>query len=369
VSYSAAQEIFPGIGKPDQAFGTIADSFMMGGGGEPANEDTYSVLKGKSILDIVRGDLETLERYDMSMSDRQKLEAWKALLTGTIDGPVRAAMCDASVAELLGLTNENLSKAGGGSGLGGDAVTAEVTATLDAADIYSNVAALAALCDSNRVIFLKYPGNYVFRGLGLNTENHSISHRVGSANMGGTCVSGVNDQIMTIDRYYTEKFAKLVGTLDSLPEGEGTLLDNCAAVWFQEMSDGNAHNLNNLPIVQAGSCGGYFKTGQAINVEDGDPDLSKGNSEAQCKNGGEIPFDQVTASASPANVANAPINKYFCNLMNAIGVKAGADGFPAEGGSAEVTHFGMYDKTEDFIGGGTNPATIHDPGEFTDLKA
>ena len=35
------------------------------------------------------------------------------------------------------------------------------------------------------------------------------------------------------------------------------------------MSDGNSHNLNNLPILQAGSCGGYFKTGQAVNVENG----------------------------------------------------------------------------------------------------
>jgi hypothetical protein len=29
----------------------------------------------------------------------------------------------------------------------------------------------------------------------------------------------------------------------------------------------------------------------------------------------------------------------------------------------------MYDKTQDFIGGGTNPPTIHSPGEFTELKA
>ena len=42
------------------------------------------------------------------------------------------------------------------------------------------------------------------------------------------------------------------------------LLDNSAAVWFNEMSDGNAHNMNNVPILQAGSAGGYFKTGRRI---------------------------------------------------------------------------------------------------------
>jgi hypothetical protein len=200
----------------------------------------------------------------------------------------------------------------------------------------------------------------------LELENHGISHRIGDANMGGTCVAGVNDMIVTMDTYYAQKFAYLVGQLDSIAEGDGTLLDNTATVWFQEMSDGNAHNLNNLPIVHAGSCGGYFKTGQAVNVEDGDPNFTRGNSEGGCANGGTV---DATSTGTEKQLGNAPINKYFCNLMNAIGVKAGADGFPAVGGTQEVTHYGMYDKTEDFASGGSNPATINSPGGFEELKA
>ena len=37
--------------------------------------------------------------------------------------------------------------------------------------------------------------------------------------------------------------------------------------------------------------------------------------------------------------------------MNAMGVKAGADGYPAKGGTAAVMKFGYSDKTEDFAGG------------------
>lgn len=37
--------------------------------------------------------------------------------------------------------------------------------------------------------------------------------------------------------------------------------------------------------------------------------------------------------------ANAPINKYHCNLMNAIGVKADASGFPTERATQEVTRY------------------------------
>ena len=55
-------------------------------------------------------------------------------------------------------------------------------------------------------------------------------------------MEGVNDMILTIDRYHAQKFAYLVQQLDLIDEGDGTLLDNCAAVWFQQFSDGMATN-------------------------------------------------------------------------------------------------------------------------------
>ena len=63
------------------------------------------------------------------------------------------------------------------------------------------------------------------------------------------------------------QFAKLVGILNSVTEGGGALLDNTATMWLQELSDGAAHNLNNLPIIIAGSAGGYLKQGQVVNVD------------------------------------------------------------------------------------------------------
>jgi hypothetical protein len=142
------------------------------------------------------------------------------------------------------------------------------------------------------------------------------------------------------------------------------------------MSDGLAHNLNNLPIMQAGSCGGYFKTGWTVNVDTADtglPSLTQGNSESQCTDGGSTGLvDGVhQATGTPAGIASAPINKYFCNLMNALGVKGDADGFPDKGGTGPVTRFGYSDRTTDFCGGlGAIPgAAIHDPGEYAALKA
>jgi hypothetical protein len=101
--------------------------------------------------------------------------------------------------------------------------------------------------------------------------------------------------------------------------------------------------------------------------------LTQGNSTGECTDGGPNDtvdgIDQVTGT--DPSLANAPINKYFCNLMNALGVKAGADGFPAVGGFAPVTNFGYSDRTQDFCGGAgaVAGATIHDPGEYAEFKA
>ena len=363
ISYSASEVLFSGLGSPAAVFSALTGLFAEG---EPMSRDSYLALRGQSVIDMVKDDLETLERHDMSQSDTRKLAAWKELLYET--GTVVTTACQAGFATTLGLTEENLYA---WQNLAVDKLSSKLTDSMDGADLFSNLAVLSALCDPSRPIFLKYPANYRFTGLGLTIDSDSASARIGAAGISGTCYPGVNDMILTLDRYYAQKFAHLVRQLDAIDEGDGTVLDNSAAVWFQQYSDGAAMNMNNMPIIHAGSCGGYFKTGHAVNVDGGAPDLSRGNSEAVCAVGGAgvVDVDNMKQWGTPVEFGNAPINKYYCNLMNAIGVRAGSDGFPAVGGMEEVTHFGMYDDTRDFVSGGKNPPTINNPGEFLELRA
>jgi hypothetical protein len=364
ISYSAAKKLFAGLTSPKQLYAQLTGLFKAD---EPLSPDSYRAARGKSILDLVQHDLAALSRLDMSRSDKLKLDAWKELLHQT-QPVLTSAQCSAHSGEIVGATDANIAALK--STASTDLLTTQLNDSLDGADLYSAVTVLSAACNFNPVIVLKYPSNWVFKGLGLSQESHSLSHRLPDASMVGNCVDGALDKLHTIDKYYAKKFAKLVQMLDDIQEGDQTLLDHSAAVWFQEMSDGAAHNLNNLPIIQAGGLSGYFKTGWTINVEDGSASLPRGNSEAACTPETSTKIDGTTQStATPATIANAPINKYYCNLMNALGVKAGADGFPLKDGTAEVTHFGMYDKTEDFVGGGTNPPMIRDPGAFEALKA
>ncbi|HEV8551085.1 MAG TPA: DUF1552 domain-containing protein [Polyangiaceae bacterium] len=366
VSYSAATTAYPGLGTPAQVFSLLTGLFAGGS----LSPDSYQVARGKSVLDVVKDDLESLERFDMSQADRQKLEAWKQLVSETTQPPVMGPLCTTDFAASLGVT-QAVVDANSASDLGTDFMATTLAGTsFDGADLFSNLAAMAAVCNMSSVMLLKYPQSYVFKSLGITTDSASLAHRIGNAGLSGQCMSGAIDMLLTVDEFYARKFAYLVDVLSRIPEGEGNVLDNAAVVWCQEQSDGLAENLNNIPIVQAGSLGGAFKTGAAVNVWDGSPDLSRGNSEYYCVDGASDMVDGISQnSGTDPALANAPINKYFCNLMNAMGVKAGPDGFPLQGGQEQVTHYGMYDRTEDFIGGGSNPPQITDPGEFTQLRA
>jgi len=366
ISYSDAGKPHPLL-TPQQAFSSLTGLFQNG---PPLSPDSYQAARGQSIIDLVKGDLDSLKRIDMSASDKMKLEAWTQLLHDTGRTIVGAAQCDRSFASALGATQAN-ADAWGSNPDGTDILMATIEgSTVEGADLSTAIAVLAAVCQQNPVIFLKYPQDFVFKGLGLQTSNMQLASRIENSPLTGSCDSGVIDALLTIDDYYVRRFAKLLEMLDGFDEGDGKLLDHTAAVWFQEFSDGCARNLNNMPIIQAGSAGGYFKTGWAVNVDDGSPTLSNGNSEFYCAPGAPTEVDALSqATGTDPTLANAPINKYYCNLMNALGVKAGADGFPLERGTEEVSRFGRYDKTEDFIGGTVNPPLIHDPGEFDALKA
>lgn len=364
ISYSAAETIFPAV-TAAQAFSNLTGLFSSG---SPMNADTWAVSKGKAITDIVKDDLSRLMARDMSKADKEKLQAWMEL-ANQVGGVIASAQCNQDLATTLGASNKPA------TGMG-DALTRKVKDGMDNADLYLAIAALAAACNSNPVIFLKFPGNFVFSGLGINADSHNQSHRLDNAGMQGACVPNAVQNLLKIDGYYAQKFANLVKYLDGLREGDGTVLDHSVAVWMNEMSDGNAHNLNNSPIVQAGSAGGFFKTGRVVNLDKDSgatPTQMLGRSLSQCVDGAPQTSDGVSqATGTEAKYGNAPVNKYFCNLMNAMGLKADAAGFPAKDGPAsEVTHYGYSDKTEDFAGGkgAVAGATIHSPGQFSELKA
>jgi len=366
ISYRAAETLFDPVSASD-AFSKLTGLLDPGAS---MNGDTYALVRGKAVTDLVKDDLSSLARKDMSKSDKDKLAAWMDLTNDL--GKVVAGQCNQALVDKLGAANSRNTTASTGT----DVITRRINDSMDNADLYAAIAALTAACNANPVILLKYPINFTFSGLGINNDSDNLAHRVDSASMSGPCSEGVIDKLLKLDSYYAQKFANLVGMLNSIPEGDGALLDNTITLWLTECSDGCARNLNNATIIQAGSGGGYFKTGKLIDLDPGTgatAEIMLGRSLSQCTEGTDMMVDAISqGTGTDAKYGNAPVNKYFCNIMNAMGMKADDDGFPSPTGSnPEVTHFGYSDLTTEFCGGkGAVPdARIHSPGAFDALKA
>ncbi len=66
-----------------------------------------------------------------------------------------------------------------------------------------------------------------------------------------------------IGTWQMQQFAYLLEQLDGIEESNGsTLLDNVLAYFSSEISDGDRHNHDDLPVLLAGLGGGYAPAGQ-----------------------------------------------------------------------------------------------------------
>lgn len=73
-----------------------------------------------------------------------------------------------------------------------------------------------------------------------------------------------DQEVAQIDRFHVAQFAYLVDRLRQIPEGEGTLLDQCGLIMGSGIGDGATHSYKQLPLVTAGSLGGTWSTGQHV---------------------------------------------------------------------------------------------------------
>lgn len=333
LSYSA-----PGVPQPPEVNPRTAFASLGGTLDAPRGTLEHLQRRRKSVLDAVREDLNNYRRLPMSAADKSKLETWLELLRES-ELVAQKPECNP---DNVGITEEDLNTASTEPSL--------ATSFTLGGDTMIRLIALNLLCDTNRSAVLSFPSYAKFDWDGIHHEydHDGLAHRSGTFAVGGPCLPGVLEMLAQIDAWYAAKFTKLVSLLDSLPEGDGSLLDNTATVWLQEFSDGGVMNFNNMPIVIAGSAGGYLKQGQAVNVEG--TEIGTGNSEASCGPGG----DGVSHPNTGSTGGNVPINKLYVTLLNALGCTA-PDGGP-------VTQFGQFD-------GAVAEDGITDPGELSALKA
>lgn len=98
--------------------------------------------------------------------------------------------------------------------------------------------------------------NRSYKSVGVSEGHHEMSHHGGSADK--------QDKVRRINRFHVTQLAYILEKMDSIKEGNGTLLDNTMLCYGAGISDGDRHNHDDLPILLAGKGGGTIKTNRHI---------------------------------------------------------------------------------------------------------
>ena len=80
----------------------------------------------------------------------------------------------------------------------------------------------------------------------------------------GASHSNNNDAYERITRFHVQQYAYLASKLNSMPEGDGTVLDNSCLMFLSNLWIGRTHNNSRLPLVLTGGLGGTLQTGRTL---------------------------------------------------------------------------------------------------------
>jgi Protein of unknown function (DUF1552) len=241
----ADQPLHPEV-NPKSAFDRLFKGVMPAmPNATPVTDDSAlkETTREKSVLDLVAADLKRL-RGRIGSEDFAKVDAHLEAL-GALERRVGATGS--------GSTSGMLSCAVPKSPVG----TAYDAKLKDMSDI--TVAAFS--CDVTRVMSLQW--SYAFShikhtwiGLG---DHHGYSHD-------GT---DRRTELTAIDNWYAKQLLYLLQQLDSVKEGNGTMLDNTLVVLGRELGS-TAHRMERAPFIMAGGAGGGLKPGRWLDF-DGQP--------------------------------------------------------------------------------------------------
>ena len=199
----------------------------------------------KSVLDFVLEDARALTAK-VGGSDRQKLDEYLTSVR-EIEQRVEAAQRSVIAAQASGIIESY------------DVPEAIPESYEEHVKLMLDMIALAFQTDSTRVatcMLANEGSNRSYRNLSITRGHHELSHHQGNADN--------LRQIREINRFHIRQFAYLLGKLKSMPEGDGTVLDNTMLLYGAALADGNRHEHENLPLVLAGRAGGGIVSGRHV---------------------------------------------------------------------------------------------------------
>ena len=228
----------------------------------PAGMTNELATSRKSVNDFVRAELNSLMGMSaLSSDDKKRLQQhFDAIrdVENTMSG-MAATAAGCTIGD-VNVTKLDTLKSGLAFSMNG--------MIEDVAKLHMELVALAFACNYNRVATMQWgdgtdhtvyttPANTT---LG-NWNFHYISHRVmsDSANGSNANAETAHAEIDVI------RMKTLAHGLDEFKQRG--LFDKSVVMWTNHIADGPSHSMSNVPVIIAGSGGGYLKQGQYLNVK------------------------------------------------------------------------------------------------------
>lgn len=239
--YSAANSPLHPEENPRSAFGRLFDGVSSGDQMPSIDAEAERRLQEKgALVDYLKGDLARL-KAKVGREDYEKIDAHLEGLLQIEQRLTSAPTGDAAV-------NCQLPEVAGT----GTTFPQEIRHMID-------IAVGAFSCDVTRVMSLQlsYAFSHVLHSwLGHQDDHHNMSHDGQDR----------REQLQQIDSWYADHVAYLLGRLDSVSEGDSTLLDNTLIVWGRELGS-TAHRMDRVPFILAGGGRGALTTGRFHNFD------------------------------------------------------------------------------------------------------
>jgi hypothetical protein len=219
---------------------------LFGQGDSPA-ERQFLTQQTSSILDMITSETASLSRQ-LGASDRSTLNDYLDSvreIERRVQNSSHGEVAKLSLPEVPGATSENFD---------------------EHLNLMFDLIALAYQGNLTRVqSFMIAPevSEQTYNHIGVPDAFHALSHHANE--------QAKKDRLVKIQRYHTDVFAKFLGKLSKMPDGEGSILDNSIFLYGSNMSNSNAHNQYPLPTAVVGGGAGKLRGNNHINFKERTP--------------------------------------------------------------------------------------------------
>ena len=228
------------------------DKFLAASTLDPAELAALNAQR-QSILDTVAGHIESVQPK-LSQADKEKLEIHLDRVRD-LEKKLQAttpALCEPNAPQggFNKNSNEDFPK------------VARMQMDLVAQALSCGVTRVATLQLGNSGAGGVTPNWGGQEGININVSAHNICHDYNTDQAN----NGVQDRRRQLETWWYKQFAYFLQQLDSIQEGDGTLLDNTLVLWCKPI--GYRHNVSNMMFMTAGGAGGQLQTGRYIDAND-----------------------------------------------------------------------------------------------------